>query len=78
MIERGTLECLIDIYLNDCNYKPTKKGLSEALGISTTTVHNVCTGLFNGHPYTQQPHIKRLIDNNDFCLITELFDKGKS
>lgn len=78
MYKRGTLEKLINLYLIDCNYKPTKKGLSEALGISTTTVHNVCTGLFNGHPYTQQPHIKRLIDNNDFCLITELFEKDKS
>lgn len=78
MYKRGTLEKLINLYLIDCNNKPTKRGLSEALGISTTTVHNVCTGLFNGHPYTQQPHIKRLIDNNDFCLITELFEKDKS
>lgn len=76
MYSRGTLKALIDCYLKDCNYKPTKRGLSEKLGISPTTIYNVCLGTFNGHIYTATPHVKRAIDNNDFELITGLFDKG--
>jgi len=73
MYDHENLVNVIDDYMEICQGKPTKKGLSRALGISETTVFNVLNGRFNGFTYTPKPHINRAIDNADFGLVRSLF-----
>ncbi len=62
-------------YMIICQCKPTKRGLADALHTSTTTVHNVIRGSYNGTPYGKEPHYNRVIANEDFELIREVFDE---
>ena len=57
------------------NTKPTYKGMGNALGISGMTVSNVAHGRFNGRLYTEHPSATRIISNNDFEIIQNLFDE---
>ena len=62
-------------YLIICQSHPTKTGLASALNTSSTTIHNVIRGAYNGTPYGKKPHYNRVIANEDFCLIREVFDE---
>lgn len=73
MYDHEQLTNKIDDYMESCQGKPTKRGLSSWLGISDTTVYNVLNGRFNGFIYTRKPHINRAIDNPDFGLIRSIF-----
>lgn len=61
-------------YMYHCHYKPTRQGLADWLCVSLQTINNVINGTFNGLPYTNRPHISRIISNKDFELIRSLFD----
>lgn len=76
MIDTTTLRIKVNGYLERCrttNHKPTYNGIAIVLGISGRTIANVVHGQFNGHEYTDKPHITRCIDNDDFELIKGLF-----
>lgn len=75
MYSTDKLNEIIDDYLNMCKCRPTKKGLSLALGTSNTTIFNVIRGAYNGTPYGKEPHYNRVIDNKDFELIRDVFDE---
>ena len=76
MIDTTTLRILVNGYLEQCrtsNHKPTYKGMAIVLGISGRTISNVAHGTYNGHLYSDTPHITRCIDNNDFELIKGIY-----
>ena len=79
MIETTKLYDGIEQYKELCqrvNRTPTYKGLALILNISPQTISNVVHGTFNGgHEYTDTPHAKRCIDNNDFDAVKGLFDE---
>ena len=58
----------------DHQKEPTYIGLGFVLGVSGQTIRNVVTGTFNGHQYTEKPHISRCVNNSDFDLIRALFE----
>lgn len=64
-------------YMYHCKNQPTRQGLADWLCVSHQTVNNVINGTFNGLPYTNRPHINRIINNKDFALIRSLFKAGK-
>lgn len=77
MYDSKTLREAIEDYIYHCgNNPPTRAGLADWLSISATTVSNVVNGSFNGLPYTDKPHIRRIIANSDFGLIRSLFVKS--
>lgn len=78
MINSQDLKDHITNYLHDCyirGRKPSYFTFGHYLDISPTTVRHVCTGYYaSGKPYTNKPHIKRVIDNSDFEMIREVFE----
>lgn len=78
MINTEELTRTVQRYRERCrtaNKKPTFKGMGNALGISGMTVSNVAHGRFNGRLYTEHPSATRIISNNDFEIIQNLFDE---
>lgn len=78
MINTEELTRTVQRYRERCrtaNTKPTFKGMGNALGISGMTVSNVAHGRFNGRLYTEHPSATRIISNNDFEIIQNLFDE---
>lgn len=75
MFTTEDLNDLIDDYMTNCNNRPTRKGLSAWLHISTTTIRNVLCGYYgkNHTPYGTVPHISRKIANKDFEIVRSLF-----
>ena len=66
----------VEDYLDDCylrNKKPSYLSLSKALGTTVGTVRNVNLGSYNGVPYSNKPSYNRVIDNNDFEIIQNVF-----
>lgn len=75
---KTTLELtrVVEDYLDDCylrNKKPSYLSLSKALGTTVGTVRNVNLGSYNGVPYSNKPSYNRVIDNNDFEIIQNVF-----
>lgn len=66
---------LCDSYMIYCNNKPTRQGLADWLCISHQSINNIINGTFNGYPYTDKPHVNRIIDNDDFEIVRSLFTK---
>lgn len=77
MIDSNSLQNIILEYVEDCKVhsrSPSRKGLAERLKCSTGTVCNVIHGYFaHGKPYTDKPHIRRMICNDDFPEIRAIF-----
>lgn len=77
MIQTHNLVLTIDLYTLDCmkqKTKPTIKGLASALNTTPSTIFNILRGSYNqGHEYSNKPSPNRLVSNNDFELIRELF-----
>ncbi len=76
MIDTTTLESKIASYLETCKRSgrnPTYKGVGIALGVSGRTIANVVQGRFNGHCYTDKPHVTRCIQNGDFGTVQGVF-----
>ena len=76
MFDTDTLYELSTGYLNGCKAagkEPSFKGLAAALGISDVTIANVYHGRYNGNEYTKQPNARRVVDNQDFHIIREIF-----
>ena len=76
MINTKELQNKVQGYKQGCDEhgrQPTYKGLSNVLGVSSRTVSNINRGSFNGHAYTDKPHITRCVSNNDFEVIQALF-----
>ncbi len=79
MIDSRELEKRVSRYRQNCrdrHKEPSYIGLGFARGCSGMTISNVVNGTFNGHLYTERPHSKRIINNADFELIRQLFDRG--
>ena len=76
---KTTIELLDSIYdyLDECDHKhrkPSHYSFGRFIGVLPTTIRHVCNGCYaDDKPYTDKPHIKRVIDNSDFDLIRELF-----
>jgi hypothetical protein len=78
MIKTEDLKQNISDYLDECSIhsrKPSYFTFGHFIAVSPTTIRHVCTGQYaDGKPYTDTPHIKRVIDNQDFKLVRELFE----
>lgn len=76
LIDAEELNTTLDSYLAWCklNHKaPQKKRFANILGVSVGTINNVVKGEFNGHKYTNKPHITRCISNDNFDYIQHTF-----
>lgn len=77
MINTTVLQRVVNEYDKKCferNRKPSYHGLGNELGITGQTIRNIVTGIYKDNkPYTDKPHITRCIDNDDFCIIRDLF-----
>lgn len=77
MIDKELVNLKTKLYWIFClkkDKKPTYRGLAHALGVSESTISNVVHGFFNGHKYTNTPHIRRCIDNSNFEIIKHIFE----
>ena len=79
MITTDEMQIIISDYLDDCflaNRTPTKHSFSKYIHVAPATIRNVCNGFYaTGKPYTNKPNARRIIDNADFDLIRNLFEK---
>ncbi len=73
MFTTESLEKSVNSYMLYCHNKPSKAGLADWLSVSQQTISNICRGEFNGHLYTDKPHVTRIVDNSDFKIIRSLF-----
>ena len=77
MIDTDLVNSKTQVYWTFCiqtDKRPTYKGLAEILGVSESTICNVVHVFFNGHPYTDKPHVMRCIDNSNFETIKQIFE----
>lgn len=78
MINTTKLIQTVQTYHENCistHKRPTYYGISHALGVSPQTIANVCKGMYNGGiEYSRNPAPTRCIANEDFDVITGLFE----
>lgn len=73
MYDSESLEKTVNNYMIHCHNKPSRTGLAQWLSVSHQTISNIISGTFNGHRYTNRPHVSRIVDNDDFEIIRSLF-----
>ena len=56
--------------------EPTYSGLAAIIGTSAPTIRHIYKGEYrNGKTYTNRPHVTRIVRNDDFELIRNLYDR---
>lgn len=74
MYNSETLQGAVADYMYHCKGRPTMSGLASWLSTSASTISHVVHGYYGiGLPYTNQPHVSRIISNQDFPLIRSIF-----
>ena len=63
-------------YCNENKKEPSFLGLAKALVTSAPTIKHIYYVEYrNGRPYTHKPHILRVVSNDDFELVRDLYDR---
>lgn len=79
MIGREELEQIINEYVIHNTHNRRRAELADMIGCSVTTINRVCRGKYaKNRQYSNHPTYNRMISNQDFSLVRELFCNTES